>query len=120
MTDTIVSQPELIDEGGNITLNGREGLYLPLEFTDADGVHIDISASVLYFEIAGKLRKVLVAGPNNYTQVLVLTQTDVASLGTVPLRFVLRDETRVVDSVMIPDTLWEGKIRYRGYTSAPV
>jgi hypothetical protein len=114
-----INQPDVVDEYGNISVHGREGLNLPISFQDADGNPRDVSLTPLFFEVKGKFRKALETGVTNDVRALVLTQAEVSGIGTTPVMFALIDESNVVGGDVIPDVLWEGKISYRGYTSAP-
>lgn len=119
MVDQVVAQPDIVDDQGNISLHGREGLYLPVSFLDIDDDPRDVSSALLYFEVQGKLRKALAAGGSNDERVIVLTRAEVAAIGQASVPFALIDETFVTGSDTIPDTLWEGKIKTRAYTSTP-
>jgi hypothetical protein len=115
MVDQIVPQPAMIDRQGNISLNGREGAVIPVQYHDENDVALDISEAVLFFEVAGKLRKALEPGADATERLIVLTQADVALVSKTPGNaFVVRDETGDV-----PDVLWEGMISRRGTAEQP-
>ena len=120
MTDTIVSQPPLIDPQGNIDVHGRSGISLPIKrYTDiTKTTQVDISSNVFYFEVQGILRQRLQVDPND-AKGLVLVIADLAAAGLVvgqgayPL-FVLRDETGAT-----PIVRWRGRFIVSGYEGAP-
>lgn len=109
-----IKQQGLVDNAGNLNLNGRTGLNLPLLFRDSDGNPQDVSARVYYFEVQNRLRVQLQPGTSSDMQMLVLTQAQVASCGTAKPAFVLRDETDTV-----PVVKWEGLVLLRGFLTQP-
>jgi len=114
VTDTTVTQPVAVDSDGNILAHARAGVNLALVFKDAAGDLIDVSASVLYFEVKDKLRVALAAGDVASQRRLQLTQAQVAAMGTSGPLFVIRDETAA-----IPLVKWEGRFTVRGFTAQP-
>lgn len=111
----MVDQPYTVSPtDGSITLHGREGLSMELQFTVADGSPRNVSASTMYFEIEGLLRVALTNGGSTDKKVVTLTRTQVESIAGAPRRFALIDETATT-----PIVLWSGPIQLRGYTGQP-
>ena len=116
-----VQQPYTVDPTtGNISINGRSGLYMVINFTDSLGANIDVSASAIYFEVKGCFRVALLAGAQNYQRILALSQPQVSQLSSTQKPFILKNEDNVVDGIVYPSTYWEGLIEWRGFTATPV
>lgn len=108
-------QKAVVDDLGNINVHGRSGLEIVWKIKDADANLINISASDLFVEIAGKIRIALTAGEDNYSRKLTLTRAQVATLPlNQPLDYALHDETP-----SSPATIWSGKITAYGFRTAP-
>jgi hypothetical protein len=110
-----VVQPYVVNpQTGDLTVHGREGLYLELQFKLADGSARNVSDASLFFEVEGTLRVALLAGSATDKRVIQLTRAQVALCALVQKRFALIDETATV-----PDVLWQGNITATAYTSQP-
>lgn len=119
---TVVPQPAWVDACGNIRCNGRSSLTLLLTFQDAAGNPVDVSASILSFEVqnAGVVALTPVVGQPSQQQ-LFIDQDGIATIGVSPNpkfgpSFVLRDITAGDDDGVV---LWEGMIIVRGFTAEP-
>lgn len=109
-------QKAVVDDLGNINVHGRAGLVITFKIeTATEDVYENISASDLFFEVAGKVRVALTAGADNYTRQIVLTRAQVATLGlNQPCQFAVNDETPTN-----PRNLWAGTITSSGFRTAP-
>jgi hypothetical protein len=109
---------KLNPENSTISVHGRAALRLPYsrwQLVNGVKTQVDISASTLYIEIpAVHLRVALVSNPSDVKGLLIrLTRSQVETLPTSPVPFVIIDET--VD----PDVEWEGRIYRTGYIGDP-
>lgn len=110
-----VLQQPVIDSRGGIHLHGRGGCKVSIQFQDSAGAARNVSGLNIYFEVEGKMRKLLAAGDTTDQRYLSLTRTEVASLyAPTGLPFVIIDE-----SVSPEDILWTGEIYVEGWTTAP-
>lgn len=110
----VIQAPE-VDGQGNITVHGRSGLPLTLEFEDATGGPRDVSAAAIYFEVDGVLRIPLIAGDDDHKRELLLGDEHVADIfGKGPLPFAFRDESGAE-----PTVFWSGTIRATGFAAQP-
>lgn len=120
MFTQVLLQPPLIDPAGNIVVNGRSSIWLPVKsYADVTKCEqIDISTWSLYFEINGVLAQRLTSDPNDPFG-LVLDIPDLATAGITitsprfPL-FVLRNQTGSQ-----PGVIWQGQFIVTGYENAP-
>lgn len=109
---------KLNSEKSTISVHGRAALRLPYsrwQMVNNVKTQVDISDSTLYIEIpAVNLRVLLADNPADPLGKLIrLTRTQVETLPTSPVEFIIIDET--VD----PDVEWEGRIFRTGYTGDP-
>lgn len=109
------TQRAVVDDLGNINIHGRSGLVVVWKVKNAEGSYLDISASDLFFEIAGKLRVELTAGDDVYSRKSSLTRAQIATLPVnQPLQYALHDETP-----SSPCTIWSGMVTAYGFRTAP-
>jgi hypothetical protein len=112
---------EVSKDANLITVHGREGLNIPYtryqKGATGREAQVDISESVIFFEIpAAKLRVQLVANPGDTKGLLIrLTRAQVEKIPTKPTAFAVVDETVPT----VPDVEWEGNIQRTGYVGAP-
>lgn len=98
-----------------IEIHGRSG-YTALIQRVVEGAQVDISDTVIYFEIpAAKLRKRLtVDNVDLLSARLILTREEVENIPTTASVYAIVDESGELPSVM-----GEGSIRRTGYKGAP-
>jgi hypothetical protein len=117
-----IYQPAWIDGCGNLHFNGRTAATLAIAFQDGAGNPLDVSQSILEFEVQDTFQTLLtpiVGFPDR--QLLVLTQSEVALVDIsgnpkIGPYFVLRDITTGDDLGVVR---WEGMFIVRAYTDEP-
>jgi len=114
-----IQLPATVDDRGNILVNGRGGVDLPVVIRGSEWEIVDASTRELYFEVKGVLREPLLQGAEAGTRRLVLSRADIAKLPKSAVPFVVVDETDMVEGELVPDVIWEGTITWRGYLEAP-
>jgi hypothetical protein len=123
----VVTEPTSIDACGNISVNGRSGVYFLLQFSDGTTLNglpvpnIPVAGADIYFEVDGILRVPLAPGPDNYSRYLQLDDAQVEALPLVNVGrgayFVIRDETG--SPGIPPRVYWEGWISARNFNVQP-
>ena len=98
----------------SITVEGRGGLSLELQFKAADGSARDVSTNAIFFEVENILRVALLAGSTASMRVISLDRDHVALIGIKTRNFVCVDETGSVQ-----DAFWAGIIKVKGFTGQP-
>lgn len=118
MSTIIPLPPTLDDRTRDITLHGRSGEFLRIDFKMPDGSNRDVSAAALFFEIEGVKREALGAGATAWQRTVTITRADVEVIAAMPdasAKYVLLDE-----SGSVPVALLAAEIHVTGYTGAPV
>lgn len=110
------TQRAVVDDLGNINVHGRAGLVAIVKVeTAVVDTYSNISASLMYFEVAGKYRVEMAAGDTVYERKVILTRAQIDDLAVnQPYQFALHDETPSVQR-----TLWSGTITAFGFRTAP-
>lgn len=93
--------PPFIDSSGNMHLHAREGGVAVLTFKDANGDSRDVSASEMFFEVAGFRKALEPHDTDDDKQVLIIERGELNSYLNKISEYVILDETGLVPEVII-------------------
>lgn len=103
----------------DISIHGRGSYLDAIMYDDGDGGYLDLSGWKLFIEIDGvSIRLPLIADEEDpRVQWVSLDRTHIEKLPKSPQRYVIVDETNIVDG--LPFVLVEGTIKYHGFKGLP-
>jgi hypothetical protein len=114
MLMAIERYPLLNKINGNISVHGREDLYIEIQFKNLDGTLRDVSSSVMVFELDGLVRAPLQPGASASEKVLRVSRDQLAHTSLHPRSFAFVDETSGAAQVF-----WSGLMHVFGLIGNP-
>lgn len=103
-----------ITPGGDIVVHGRSGVFIEVNYKDEAGAPVNIASAPLFFEIDGVVRVALGAGAVNSQRIIQIDEAIVAQIPAAGADWCIVDQSGAVNQVPM-----QGRIRVRGYRSAP-